>query len=92
MRKRPSHYNVYHAPEGSSGVFLGTATSLRQARKMAAKHARNPGSGLDASLWDTARVAGHCAGYSAPDTAGELSEPTAWFGRGGWYCAVPVIA
>lgn len=78
-------YNVYLAEEGSDMSFLGRATSLRAARRLAAHGAQ----GLDASLWDTARVAGHCAGMSAPEGI-EDDEPAEWFGRGGWYCAVRV--
>lgn len=82
-------YNVYYAPEGSSPTFLGAVGSIAAAKKAAAHHHRNPGSGLPECLYDTARRAGHCGGASAPEGV-EAAEPAAWFGRGGWYCAVAV--
>lgn len=89
-RKTRRQYNVYHAPDGGSVTYLGQATSLRAARALVA---RTPhGGGLPECLWATARAAGHCAGMRAPDQQGEASEPTAWFGRRGEYCAVRVIA
>ena len=83
---RCSGYHVYHAPDGGGESFLGFASSLRAARRLAAR-----GRELEASLYETARVAGHCGGLRAPDTSHEAAEPAAWFGRGGWYCAVPVL-
>lgn len=80
-------YHVYHAPDGSGESYLGFATSLRAARRLAAT-----GRELPESLYATARAAGHCAGLQAPDTSHEASEPTAWFGRGGYYCAVAVYS
>lgn len=81
-------YEVYEAPEGCAPAYLGRATSLREARHMAAR-----GGGLPEHLWATARAAGHCGGCHAPHLADDEvrdDEPTAWFGRGGRYCAVPV--
>jgi len=85
--KKRIGYNVYHAPDGSDESFLGFVSSLRAARKLAAH-----GDELPRSLYDTAQAAGHCAGISAPDKSHEAEEPAAWFGRGGWYCAVAVFA
>lgn len=76
-------YNVYHAPEGSAESFYGFVDTLDEARELAAK-----GRALEASLYDTARAAGHCAGLSAPDKDGEDSDVTEWFGDDD--CAVAV--
>lgn len=81
-------YEVYESASGSAEAYLGRASTLRQARRMAAQ-----GGGLPPSMYDTARAAGHCGGYSAPslgDDEERDSEPACWFGRGGVYCAVPV--
>lgn len=83
-RRKIVGYNVYHAPEGSAPSFHGFVTSLWAARHLAAT-----GIALEASLFDTARAAGHCAGLTAP-TGDEAEEPAAWFGR--WDCAVPVYS
>lgn len=79
-------YNVYHAPDGCGESYLGFVTSLRAARRLAAR-----GRELPAHLYETARAAGHVAGMTAPDKSHEADEPAAWFGRGGWYCAVAVF-
>jgi len=81
--------NVYLSPDGQCPSFLGTVTSLRAARHLAAKHGRGEVGALEKSLWATAAAAGHCAGIKAP--TGDEDEPCAWFGRGGNYCAVRVI-
>lgn len=80
-------YNVYRAPDGCAEEFLGEASSLREARRMAAHGAR----GLEASLYGTARAAGHVNGDRAPDKAHEADEPAACFGRNGWYYAVEIL-
>ena len=82
MAKKIVGYNVYHAPEGSDRSYYGMAATITAARKLAAT-----GRSLDASLWDTARAAGHCDGLSAPEGE-EADEPAAWFGSND--CAVPV--
>jgi hypothetical protein len=43
---------------------------------------------LEASLYDTARAAGHCAGLRAPNKEGEDSDVTEWFDDDG--CAVAI--
>lgn len=80
-------YNVYHAPDGCCESYIGFARTLREARRMAAR-----GNELPQSLYETARAAGHVYGMTAPDKQGEADSPTAWFGKGGWYCAVAVFA
>ena len=79
-------YNVYHAPDGGSESYLGFVTSLKAARHLAAVG----GNELPESLYGTAQAAGHVYGMSAPDKSHEDTEPTAWFGKGGYYCAVAV--
>ena len=79
-------YNVYHAPEGNDESYLGFVASLRAARHLAAT-----GNELPRSLYDTANAAGHVNGLAAPDKSCEADEAEAWFGRGGWYCAVAVF-
>ena len=80
-------YNVYHAREGQSESFIGFVTSVRAAKKLAAAHGHEYE--LPASLYGTARAAGHVCGVTAP-AGHEADEPTEWFGRGGYYCAVAV--
>ena len=80
-------YNVYQAPDGAAESYLGFVTSLKAARHLAA-HGRE----LPDDLYETARKAGHVDGIFAPDKSHEEDEPTAWFGRGGYYCAVAVYS
>jgi hypothetical protein len=86
MKRKKIGYNVYHAPEGSCESYLGRVTSLRAARHLAAT-----GRELHESMYGTARAAGHVCGLTAPDKSHEDDEPSAWFGRGSWYCAVAVF-
>lgn len=86
--KKKIGYAVYRAADGCSEEYYGRVTSLRAARTLAAR-----GNSLPKSEYDTARAAGHCCGLSAPHLdEGEMEseEATAWFGRGGWDCAVPI--
>lgn len=80
-------YNVYHAPDGTAESYLGFARTLTDARRLAAN-----GRALPEHLYATARAAGHVCGMTAPDKQREADAPTAWFGTGGWYCAVAVFA
>lgn len=89
MKRQIIGYNVYNAPEGCSESYYGFAATLADARKLAAK---GKGRALEASLYDTARAAGHCAGLSAPDKTNEADEPEEWFGDDGFDCAVRVYA
>ncbi len=77
-------YHVFRAADGCGEQYLGSTTSIREAKRMAAQHARGARGDLPESLYGTARAAGHCAGISAPPKVGEAVE---WFGKGGWYCA-----
>ena len=84
-------YNVYYAPDGDE-TYLGIVASLRDARRLASRHVR--GGGLPDCLYATAEAAGHCGGISAPDKSIEVDpadKRIRWLGRGGWYCAVPLI-
>lgn len=83
-------YHVYYAPDGSGETYLGLADTLRDAYRLAAEHHRGEALGLEESMYGTARAAGHVAGYSAPDEP-EEREPVAWFGAGGWYCAIRLV-
>jgi hypothetical protein len=74
-------YNVY----GSDGAFCGYVDTLEDARELASKKP----AGLEESLWETARKAGHCGGMRAPETNSEADEPCAWLGD---YSLVPVFA
>lgn len=78
-------YRVYHAPEGCDPSYCGEYDDRDEAAQAAAADPR----GLEQSLWDTARAAGHCAGLTAPDD-GEESEPLSWHGSDGCYCVVEV--
>ena len=84
-RFAPLGYAVFCCPEGGDESFLGIVPTLRDARRLAAGGNR----GLERCLYDTARLAGHCAGLRAPP--GRYGEPSCWFGRGGYYCACPVL-
>lgn len=79
-------YNVYYAPDGCAETFIGFAETLDKALTM------TECAGLEESLYETARAAGHCGGMSAPDKEHEADEPDEWFGPDGWHCAVPVFA
>jgi hypothetical protein len=76
---------VYEAPEGCDPSFCGEYDTLADAQAAAVTEP----AGLEKSLWDTARAAGHCAGMSAPE-GGEEGEPISWHGASGWHCVVPV--
>lgn len=71
-------YHVFYSPEGEE-EYLGEATSLRAARRLAAQHGRGKRNSLPAWMYDTARAAGSCMGLSAPPP---VEEPTVWCGRG----------
>ena len=80
-------YRVIHAPEGSDPSYCGEFDSLTDAQAYAATEP----DGLESSLHDTARAAGHCAGMHAPDTAGDESpEAISWHGSDGWHCVCRV--
>lgn len=74
-------YNVYTADNS----FCGHRATIEDARELAS---RSP-EGLEESLWDTARKAGHCNGLRAPETTHEAEEPCEWAGD---YAIVPVFA
>lgn len=77
-------YNLYYAPDGSAPEFVGEYETLEECREAAAAGPR----GLEQSLWDTARAAGHCGGMYAPDA--DADEPAEWMGPEGWHCACEV--
>lgn len=76
-------YRVYEAAEGCDLVFCGERRTLAEARALAATEP----TGLEKSLWDTARAAGHCGGLTAPDGGTEADEPCSWYGN---HCVVAV--
>lgn len=80
-----SAYNVYYAPEGCAETFLGRVDTLTEARQLEGT------TGLPEHLYETARAAGHCDGFAAPDKSREAEEPTEWFGADGCHCAVKVL-
>jgi len=80
-------YNVYEAPDGCCESFLGVVSNLSEAYDLV-----NSGKvGLEESLYETARTAGHCGGLYAPEKQHEENEPTEWFGPDGFHCAVAVF-
>lgn len=79
-------YRVYEAPEGCSQIFCGEFPTLQEAVACADSEP----AGLEKSLWDTARAAGHCGGMSAPEGGEEGDEPLSWHGAKGNYCVVRV--
>lgn len=79
-------YRVYKAEVGSDIAFCGEYDTYERAVEIAGKEPR----GLEQSLWDTARAAGHCGGQTAPDSDGEEDEPKSWHGASGSYCVCVV--
>jgi len=79
-------YHVYYAPDGCDDCYVGEAASLDEARALMESGQK----GLERSLWDTARAAGHCAGLVAPETEHEDDEPLEWGGPEGYHCIVAV--
>lgn len=80
-------YRIYDAPEGSDLSFCGERDTLEEAQQFA----ETGPVGLERSLWDTVRVAGHFAGMTAPDGGDEDEEPISWHGASGWHCVVRVL-
>jgi len=76
-------YNVYRCADGCAEEFYGFAKSLAAARRLA------KGRSLAASMYDTARAAGHCGGLEAPDKSSEGGEVAKWFSQ--YNCAVAVF-
>ena len=91
MSKKISHYHVYRAAEGQDESFLGMAETLDDARALAATATE----GLPASLYETARAAGHVDGLYAPDKSGEADAESGeheWAGPQNEHVIVPVYA
>jgi hypothetical protein len=81
MRNR---YRLYYAPEGSGMGYCGEF----ETRLMAASAADRKPAALPEDLWDTARLAGHCGGQTAPPLDGaEDEQPLLWVGD---YCVIKV--
>lgn len=70
-------YRVYEAADGCDLVFCGEFETRAKAESVAK---REP-AGLERSLWDTARAAGHCDGMHAPEGGIEDDEPETWQGN-----------
>lgn len=79
-------YRVYDVTEGCDPSFCGEYDTLAEARAVA----ETEPAGLEKSLWDTARAAGHCGGKSAPCGGVEDDETISWHGASGWHCVVRV--
>jgi hypothetical protein len=79
-------YRIYEAPDGCDMSYCGERDTLAEAKAFA----ETEPTGLQKSLWDTARAAGHCAGKSAPHGGIEDDEPISWHGASGWHCVVGV--
>lgn len=79
-------YRVYLAEDGSDLIYCGERDTLAEAQSLAATEP----AGLEKALWDTARAAGHCAGFRAPEGGEEDDEPMSWHGQHGWHCVVRV--
>jgi hypothetical protein len=78
-------YRVYKAPDGCDVSFCGEFATLAEAQA----HALTEPAGLERSLWETARAAGHCAGMTAPGGGDESDEPLSWHGNE--HCVVEVV-
>jgi hypothetical protein len=80
-------YRVYRAEDASDPAFCAEYDTRAEAQECAE---REP-DGLEKSMWETARAAGHVGGQVAPDAAGiEADEPVSWHGAAGWHCVVAV--
>lgn len=79
-------YRIYKVPDGCSPSFCGERETLAEAKAFA----ETEPAGLERSLWDTARSAGHCDGMSAPDGGVEDDESISWHGPAGWHCVIGV--
>jgi len=91
---RTDKYLVFRIRDGCGEEYLGPAGSLRECRRMAAQHHRGERTSLPACLYETVRTGGVIHGLPAPpppDTDTD-AEPVAWFGAGGWYCAMRAAA
>ena len=77
-------YNLYYAPDGCDEEYVGEYASLEEASVAAAAGKR----GLEKSLWDTARAAGHCGGLYAPETMNETEDAYEWLSE--FHVAVPL--
>jgi hypothetical protein len=78
-------YQVFRSPEGSGETYLGFATSLRQARRLMRE------TGLDESMYGTAKAGGGICGLkppSVPDNCYTADDDPIWLG--GDYNAVMV--
>lgn len=88
LRLEREAYRVYIAPEGSGLSFCGEFETREEAVGCASASPR----GLEESLWDAARKAGHCGGLTAPADGGdEDEEPIGWHGEDGCHCVVRVV-
>ncbi len=79
-------FRVYKNADGCGLEFCGEYDSLGEAVTVAEKEPN----GLPEFLWATARAAGRCYGFAAPDSRGEESEPLSWHGVEGFHCVVRV--
>ena len=78
-------YRVYYAPDGSDEAYCGERDTYAEAVAMA----ETEPDGLERSLWETARAAGHFGGMTAPG-CGTEGQPISWHGSEGWHCVVEV--
>lgn len=83
-------YQVFLSKDGSGQEYIGEASSIRKAERLATRHGRGEIDSLPEHLYATARAAGHCFGGKAP--RGVCGEPVKWTGRGGWYAICPVVS
>ena len=83
-------YHLFKSEKGCAAVYLGSTTSLRDASKICAEHARGERDGLAESDFDTARKIGGGA-WMAPPPRNLAGEPCAFFGRFGSYCAAEEV-
>ena len=79
-------YRIYLAPDGCDPEYCGERDTYQEA----VAYAETEPAGLEQSLWETARVAGHCGGMMAPGYGAESDEPMSWHGAAGWHCVVEV--
>lgn len=79
-------YRLYYAPEGGDISYCGEYETESEAIEAADRDPR----GLECSLWDTARAAGHVAGMHAPDGNGSEAENGEWCGPDGHHHVVAV--
>lgn len=80
MKTKSLGYVVLLCQEGSAEEYVGSAPTLKAARKLVAAHGRGDVSGTPKSWWQTARASGNRVdGCDYPES--HEDEPVEWAGN-----------